>query len=668
MKKTHKYLKFAITMALTACMMLSPLAGTAAFAAELPETEAQETEAPETEATETEDGPVYVLMNIPYDKFYEAEGVEGVDAVSTASIKTYNETLAAGSYHDGYLAPEEIKGSDAARMLGVTYPVLVTDLSVLDGLTLVTDESTATISVTAGKNSLTTKEVTGRDVLFASPSYAYYVLTQVPSSYKVLTAGEDGSFSFGQVQAEAAAETLDADPVVSYTGHHTEIEITLADEIISASDRINAVVVTTDDGKQYVLRHIFHIWRKVDLGWDYSEWDLGGKTITSIRYYTESVDEENNRTYSVTDYAVNIPIKANTDAVLSAAFDSAQQISVTGLPEDIANPVAKVQSKVGRGETPVVIAENVPVTDGKIAVSDPVEGTTYSVIVSSDNFKDLQAEAVYETAAPEAKAVVLDKTSAEIVTSHKGAADSTLQLTATVTPENADQTVTWSSSDETVATVDENGLVTALHYGKAVITAETANGLKASCEIQPRYYDVADSTNYWFRHVYWAADKGITKGYENIYFGPEENCKREQMITFLYREAGSPAVSGTAPFSDVKKGSYYYNAVLWAYKNGITKGYSSGPNKGKFGVGLEVTREDTVTFIYRMAGKPSYSTTKSFTDVKKGAYYYDAVRWAAQNGITKGYSNGPNKGKFGVGFDVHRKDIVTFLSRYDAIK
>jgi hypothetical protein len=69
-----------------------------------------------------------------------------------------------------------------------------------------------------------------------------------------------------------------------------------------------------------------------------------------------------------------------------------------------------------------------------------------------------------------------------------------------------------------------------------------------------------------------------------------------------------------------------------------------------------------------MAGKPSYSTTKSFTDVKKGAYYYDAVRWAAQNGITKGYSNGPNKGKFGVGFDVLRKDIVTFLSRYDAIK
>ena len=267
-----------------------------------------------------------------------------------------------------------------------------------------------------------------------------------------------------------------------------------------------------------------------------------------------------------------------------------------------------------------MIAENVPVTDGKIAVADPVDGTTYIVTIVSDNYKDLQAEAVYEAETADPEAITLNETSATMVTS-KNAGDSTLQLTAEITPAEADQTVTWTSSDEAVATVDENGLVTALTYGKVTITAETANGLKASCEIQTRYYDVADSSTYWFRHVYWAADKGITKGYGNVYFGPEENCKREQMITFLYREAGSPAVSGTVPFPDVKKGSYYYNAVLWAYKNNITKGYSSGPNKGKFGVGLEVSREDTVTFIYRMAGKPSYSTTKSFTDVKKGAYY-----------------------------------------------
>ena len=243
---------------------------------------------------------------------------------------------------------------------------------------------------------------------------------------------------------------------------------------------------------------------------------------------------------------------------------------------------------------------------------------------------------------------------------------STLQLTAKIEPENAaNKNVTWSSSDPTVATVDENGMVTALTYGKTTITVTTEDGGKtASCQIQTRYNDVAESGRYWFKPVYWAADNNITKGYENIYFGPEENCTREQMITFLYRTAGSPAVSGSVSFSDVKKGSYYYNAVLWAYNNGITKGYSSGPYKGKFGVGLNVTREDTVTFIYRMAGKPKYTTTKSFSDVKKGNYYYDPVRWAAENGITKGYDDGT----FGVGKDVLRKDIVTFLYRYANMK
>lgn len=124
------------------------------------------------------------------------------------------------------------------------------------------------------------------------------------------------------------------------------------------------------------------------------------------------------------------------------------------------------------------------------------------------------------------------------------------------------------------------------------------------------------------------------------------------------------------------KGKYYYKPILWAYEQGITKGYSSGPNEGKFGVGLTVSREDTVTFIYRMAKiyqKGFKDVTSSdlnnknykFTDVASGKYYQKPIVWAAKNSITKGYTSGPNKGKFGVGFDVLRKDIVTFLYRYD---
>ena len=175
----------------------------------------------------------------------------------------------------------------------------------------------------------------------------------------------------------------------------------------------------------------------------------------------------------------------------------------------------------------------------------------------------------------------------------------------------------------------------------------------------------SEDYKYWFAPVYWAADKGITKGYDNIYFGPEDECTREQMITFLYRQAESPVPKTTKmPFSDVRKGDYFYNAVLWAYENGITRGYSSGPHKGKFGVGLPITREDTVTFIYRMAGQPPVSNGKKFSDVKSNAYYAKPIAWASSKGITNGYSSGPHKGKFGVGFNVLRKDIVTFLFRY----
>ena len=147
--------------------------------------------------------------------------------------------------------------------------------------------------------------------------------------------------------------------------------------------------------------------------------------------------------------------------------------------------------------------------------------------------------------------------------------------------------------------------------------------------------------------------------------------------TFLYRQAGKPAVSAADikkynTFKDVKSESYYEKAVVWAAKKGITNGYSSGPNAGKFGVGLDVTREDTVTFLYRAAGKPAVSAADiksySFPDVASGKYYAKPIVWAAKNGITKGYSSGEYAGKFGVGLNVIRADLITFLYRYNNLK
>lgn len=239
------------------------------------------------------------------------------------------------------------------------------------------------------------------------------------------------------------------------------------------------------------------------------------------------------------------------------------------------------------------------------------------------------------------------------------ATEQTQALTATVLPEDAtDQTVLWSSSDDAVAEVDQNGLITAKTYGTAVITALTADGASAECLVQTRYYDVLEESAYYYNAVYWAADNAITKGYGNVYFGPKKTCTREQMVTFLWKMAGQPEPSSSASFSDVKKGSYYYNAVLWAAEKGITKGYDNGT----FGVGKSCLREHAVTFLWRLAGKPLPQTSSNkFSDIKKSDYYYNAVLWASENTIAKGYSDGT----YGPKKDCLREHIVTFLYRYE---
>lgn len=140
---------------------------------------------------------VYVLMNIPYDKFYAAEGDDNADAVTSATLNKTRSSLAAGSYH---------VSSDGSDITGIVYPVKLEDASALDKLTQVTDSSKVDITVSMkGKETTTTYE--GKDALFESPSYSYYMLSEVPSYYKKATVNEDGSLSFGKAEG-AEVQTL----------------------------------------------------------------------------------------------------------------------------------------------------------------------------------------------------------------------------------------------------------------------------------------------------------------------------------------------------------------------------------------------------------------------------------------------------------------------------
>ena len=169
------------------------------------------------------------------------------------------------------------------------------------------------------------------------------------------------------------------------------------------------------------------------------------------------------------------------------------------------------------------------------------------------------------------------------------------------------------------------------------------------------FVDVATGS-YYEDAVDWAVENGITKGTDDTHFSPDGICTRAQAVTFLWRAAGSPKPeTRTMPFTDIPAGSYYYDAVLWAVENGITKGTSDTT----FSPNMTCTRAQIVAFLWRSEKSPAAGSRNLFADVKSSAYYADAVLWAAKEDITKGTTNTT----FSPNTDCTRSQIVTFLWR-----
>ena len=169
------------------------------------------------------------------------------------------------------------------------------------------------------------------------------------------------------------------------------------------------------------------------------------------------------------------------------------------------------------------------------------------------------------------------------------------------------------------------------------------------------FVDVATGS-YYEDAVDWAVENGITKGTDDSHFSPDGICTRAQAVTFLWRTAGSPKPETRAmPFTDVPVGSYYYDAVLWAVENGITKGTSDTT----FSPNMTCSRAQIVAFLWRSEKSPATGTANPFADVKSTAYYADAVLWAVKENITKGTTSTT----FSPNADCTRAQIVTFLWR-----
>ena len=180
--------------------------------------------------------------------------------------------------------------------------------------------------------------------------------------------------------------------------------------------------------------------------------------------------------------------------------------------------------------------------------------------------------------------------------------------------------------------------------------------MKASGNPQTGVFVDVPEGSYYEEAVNWAVEKGITTGTDATHFSPDGICTRAQAVTFLWRAAGSPAAkSAVMPFADVKVGSYYYDAVLWAVENGITKGTSDT----MFSPDATCSRAQIVTFLWRSQKSPAAGTANPFTDVKASAYYADAVLWAVKEDVTKGTTNTT----FSPDANCTRAQIVTFIWR-----
>lgn len=300
----------------------------------------------------------YVLMNIPYGEFYKAElneNAAAVDAVSSATKnKTRNGSLAGGSYH---------VNRDGSDITGVTYPVRV-KTSDLSGLKQVTDSDSVSITVKNKKDEDETSTYIGKDALFESASYSYYVLSSTPSYYKEATL-TNGKWSFGKATGAASEGTVTIAKFKT-SGHHADYEIKIDSDKITKGQKVYAVVVTDTDGNSYGLRHIAEIWHAIELGFE-ADSALVGKTISAVTYYTD--DGVIKLNLAQPQYVPYIAEGAKAEVAEPDADAKETTLTLSGFPEDFAQNVN------------VKVPEGMDYVDGKIKFGSALPGS-YTVTVS----------------------------------------------------------------------------------------------------------------------------------------------------------------------------------------------------------------------------------------------------------------------------------------------
>ena len=444
----------------------------------------------------------YVLMNIPYSEFYAADQVAGADSVSSATKAKTRSTLAAGSYH---------VNNDGTDITGITYPVKISDASVLKNYTQITDDSKLSITVNM-KGKETTTEYNGKDALFESASYSYYILSETPSYYKEATVNADGSLSFSEVKGATAQKISDASIDFTTDTKYGDYELDV-NGLPKTVNTVYGVVISTKEGDNYGLRHLENIWKKTELAWstgfvttshgntldskDYEK--MMGQTINKITYYTDK------GIYEI-DADQYVPVKFNGNVAAENADVESGKVNVTveGLPGDY------------QAEYTVEGLEDVQVKDGVLTYKTKgAEIGKYTLKVSdkSGKYADLTTDFELTT---EAVPVVFNSESAALVATEGYAAEDVTSYVKKIKSVTVDGTEYAATGKRAVKIIKEDGTIdtTAAPFKDA----ENGHGFKISVKATGYAkdyeftYTLSQESEYTYAYVglswaeYWAAE------------------------------------------------------------------------------------------------------------------------------------------------------------------
>lgn len=509
---------------------------------------------------------VYVLMNIPYDKFYAAEGVDYADAVTSATLNKTRSSLAAGSYH---------VSSDGSDITGIVYPVKLEDASALDKLTQVTDSSKVDITVSMkGKETTTTYE--GKDALFESPSYSYYMLSEVPSYYKEATVNEDGFLSFGKAEGAEVQTLSNVTADFRTSSNYGDYQMNLSglpDDITT----VYGVVVGTKEGDSYGLRHVENIWKISKLAWStgfvttahgnqlqYKDYvPMMGQTISKVTYYT------NAGIYEI-PMSVYVPVKFDGSVEVADAKASSGETKITlnKLPSDY------------EAEYSVEGLENVKVENGVLtytAADAKVGKYTLKVTDKSGKYADISADFTLTT---EVTPIIYERDQKALVPADGYSADDLAAYVKSIESVSVDGTSYAASGKGAVKIIKEDGSIdaTAKPFANAKDGQEFEIVVKATgyAKNYTFTYKYEDAYTYVYAGLswaeYWAA--------EGVQAAGDASSSDAYDLRDEYDKGAFDTVTRATVNHGLQRGSFQCTAVIEA-ENGKEYKISYWKSEGK---------------------------------------------------------------------------------------